>query len=65
MHADSLRLARYLCSRRVDNAYDILQLSRVCETPTAVGYLLAVGRHFLASDKKTWVHECLLELPDQ
>ena len=31
----------------------------------AVDYLLSVGQHFLDSDKKAWVHECLLELPDQ
>ena len=50
MHADSLRLARYLCSRKVDNAYDILQLSRVCETPPVMDDLLSISFHFLKSD---------------
>ena len=27
--------------------------------------LIAVGKHFLKSDKHTWVHECLVELPSQ
>ena len=33
MHAESLHLARFLCSKRGVRAYDILQLSRVCEIP--------------------------------
>ena len=33
MHAESLHLARFLCSKQGVRAYDILQLSRVCEIP--------------------------------
>ena len=63
MHAESLHLARFLCSKKGVRAYDILQLSRVCEVPPKAENLLTVAKHFLMSDKQRWVHECLLELP--
>ena len=65
MHAGSLKLASHLCSQKTAGAYDILQLSRVCEMPPMADDFVAVCRYFLKSDKKGWVHECLLGLPSQ
>ena len=65
MHAESLHLARFLCSKKGVRAYDILQLSRVCEVPPKADHLLTVAKHYLKSDKHKWVHECLAELPAQ
>ena len=63
MCAQNLKLAKFLSEQNTLKAYSILQLSRIVKLSVPMDDFFSQANHFLASDKKDWINDCLLELP--
>ena len=65
LNEPTLRLAKHLCDKHVSNAYDILEIHRVCTLPESLDTFTTVCRMILATDCKSWITEGLKHCPQQ
>ena len=61
----TLRLTRYICRKGLENAYELLQLSRITDITESLDIFNSVAQQFMKSDKHDWVSLSLEKLPMQ
>ena len=61
----TFRLAKHLSITHDPEAYDILEIQRVCTLPQNLDIFITVCQMILANDCKTWITECLKHCPQQ